>query len=140
VSERDIGRQQQDETVREHTNPLQEGTEGQGERARERASEMGREARERMSEYGQEAQHRAEEGRERTAESLGRAATEVRGRAGNMPGGQQVAEGMERTAEYLREHDTTEIMNDVERYVRQHPMQAIAGAVVAGFVIARILR
>jgi ElaB/YqjD/DUF883 family membrane-anchored ribosome-binding protein len=54
--------------------------------------------------------------------------------------GEKVAEGMERSATYLREHSTEDMRGDVERYVREHPMQAMAGALVAGFVLSRILR
>jgi ElaB/YqjD/DUF883 family membrane-anchored ribosome-binding protein len=47
---------------------------------------------------------------------------------------------MEKTATYVREHSTNEMLNDVETYVKEHPAQSVAGAVVAGFLLGRILR
>jgi hypothetical protein len=120
VNERETERMGPEEgTIREYGNPLEEG---------------GR------SDTGQQVREQVEQGRERTAEGVERVAGRVRERAANIPGSERVAEGMEGTARYLREHDTTEIMNDLERYVRQHPMQAVAGAVFAGFLIGRVLR
>jgi ElaB/YqjD/DUF883 family membrane-anchored ribosome-binding protein len=54
--------------------------------------------------------------------------------------GTTVASGMERTAEYLREHDTQAVLSDVEAYVKNHPAQALVGAVALGFVIGRVMR
>jgi ElaB/YqjD/DUF883 family membrane-anchored ribosome-binding protein len=97
------------------------------------------------SEYAGKAQEQVEAGKERAATGMERAAEQVRERVssqGGMAGkaGEKVAEGMERSATYLREHSTEDMRGDVERYVREHPMQAMAGALVAGFVLSRILR
>jgi ElaB/YqjD/DUF883 family membrane-anchored ribosome-binding protein len=51
----------------------------------------------------------------------------------------KVADSMESTASYLRDRDSSGILNDAEQYLRDHPMQAIAGAVAAGFVLGWIL-
>jgi ElaB/YqjD/DUF883 family membrane-anchored ribosome-binding protein len=53
---------------------------------------------------------------------------------------EKAAMGMERTAGYLREHSTGDMTADIETYVREHPMQGVAAAVLAGFVIGRVLR
>jgi ElaB/YqjD/DUF883 family membrane-anchored ribosome-binding protein len=45
-----------------------------------------------------------------------------------------------RTSEYLREHRANEVLDDVQGYVRKHPVQAIGGAVVTGLVIGRLLK
>ena len=47
---------------------------------------------------------------------------------------------MDKTATYLKEHDSQELMHDFEDYVKAHPLQAAAGALVAGFVLAKIVR
>jgi ElaB/YqjD/DUF883 family membrane-anchored ribosome-binding protein len=111
----------------------------------ERAEDVGERGREMASEHAGKAQEQMEAGKERAATGMERAAERVRERAGSQGGmagqaGEKVAEGMERSATYLREHSTEEIRGDVERYVREHPMQAMAGALVAGFVLSRILR
>jgi ElaB/YqjD/DUF883 family membrane-anchored ribosome-binding protein len=47
---------------------------------------------------------------------------------------------MESAAGYLKEHSTTEMWEDLEHYAKEHPGQALAGAVVTGFLLGRILR
>lgn len=93
----------------------------------------------------QQARQKADEGVDRAASGMQSAAEKLRERAEGKSGmtaevGTKAADTMERGASYLREHDTQEIIDDVERYVREHPMQALAGAVVGGFLIGRILR
>jgi ElaB/YqjD/DUF883 family membrane-anchored ribosome-binding protein len=89
-------------------------------------------------------QEKAEEGIDRAAEGVQGAADRIRSQAEERGGvtaeaGTKVADTMERTAGYLREHDSEQILDDVERYVRQHPVQAVAGAVVGGFILGRLL-
>lgn len=112
----------------------------------ERTGTQGRQdASQKATEFTRDAKQRAEEGKSRAAGTMEDAAQELRERAEGTGGvqakaGEKVAEGMEKTAGYLREKDTQQVMDDVERYVREHPVQAIAGAIFGGFVIARILR
>jgi hypothetical protein len=54
--------------------------------------------------------------------------------------GTKAADTLERTAGYLREHESTELWGDVQEYVKQHPASALVGALAAGFVLSRILR
>jgi ElaB/YqjD/DUF883 family membrane-anchored ribosome-binding protein len=119
-------------------------TGGMGAQVREKAGEYAGAAQEKAAEYGRAAQEQAEVGKERAAEGMQRMAEQLRERTPDegvtAAAGQKVAEGMERTAGYLREHEMTEMWSDLEEYVRQHPMQAMAGAVFAGFVIGRMIR
>ena len=32
-----------------------------------------------------------------------------------------------------------QVMDDIEKYVRNHPMQAVAGAIIGGFILGRVL-
>ncbi len=88
----------------------------QVERVREQGKEYMDKARQQASEYADRAQEQANVGKDKAAE------------------------GMSRTAEYLREHDTSRMWDDLEIFVRQHPLQAIAGAIFAGFIFARMIR
>jgi ElaB/YqjD/DUF883 family membrane-anchored ribosome-binding protein len=54
--------------------------------------------------------------------------------------GNAVADRIEQSAEYLRDRDTGQVMSGVEKYIREHPMQAVLGAVAIGFFIGRRLR
>jgi hypothetical protein len=119
----------------------QEGTEG----LREKAQEYRETTEEKASELGDKAQEQLETGKEHAAGRMERAAEIVRERASGSEGvpaeaASKVAGSMEGAATYLREHSTAEIWSDVEGYAREHPAQAIAGAVFAGFIIGRILR
>jgi ElaB/YqjD/DUF883 family membrane-anchored ribosome-binding protein len=102
-------------------------------------------AKEKAKDAGRKIQEQADAGRESAGEGLGTAAEKIRQKSQEQDGmaaeaGSKIAEGMDQTATYLKEHDTGEMVDDLERYIRQHPMQAVAGAVAAGFVIGRILR
>jgi len=47
---------------------------------------------------------------------------------------------MDRTASYLKEHDSQELWSEVEAFVKEHPMQAAAGALFAGYMLGKIIR
>jgi ElaB/YqjD/DUF883 family membrane-anchored ribosome-binding protein len=102
-------------------------------------------AREQMQNVAGQAKDQAEQVRERAADSTEMAADKLREQVEGRGGVQEkvgikAADAMERTAGYLREKRTDEIWHDVENMAREHPMQALGGAIVAGFVIGRILR
>jgi ElaB/YqjD/DUF883 family membrane-anchored ribosome-binding protein len=111
----------------------------------ERAQEMAGKARETASQYAEKAQEQLDHGTDQAAGGLEQAAEKLREQTqdgGGMPAqaGTKVAEGMESAAGYLREHNTEDMLADLEHYVKAHPTTALAGAVVAGFFIGRILR
>jgi ElaB/YqjD/DUF883 family membrane-anchored ribosome-binding protein len=102
-------------------------------------------AKEKASEYGDKAQEQAEKAKDQAAGGMEQAASMIRDRSRSMEGtpgeaGTKVAESMESAATYLKEHNTTEMWNDLEHFAKEHPGQALAGAVVTGFVLGRILR
>ncbi len=81
----------------------------------------------------------------KAAEGLGMASEQIRQRAQEQGGiqaqlGGRVADGLDKTSDYLETRDTAQVIDDVEAYVKAHPMAAVAGAVVGGFVLSRILR
>jgi ElaB/YqjD/DUF883 family membrane-anchored ribosome-binding protein len=100
---------------------------------------------ERASDMGGKVQEQAESQKDRAAGGLEKTASKMREQLGDKGGttaqvSDKVAGQLERTAGYLREHETDEIWDDIEQYVKDHPMQAAIGAAVAGFVVARALR
>lgn len=116
------------------------------EMAKEKAGEYGEMAREKAGAYGEKAREQAGVAKDQAASGMERVAGMVRERTAGGDGGvasqagTKLAGGMEKTAEYLRGRDVNEIWNDVETYARQHPGQAVLGAVLTGFLIGRILR
>ncbi|TAK80487.1 MAG: hypothetical protein EPO16_00640 [Dehalococcoidia bacterium] len=119
-----------------------EGLAGQakaaGSAAMEQAQELAPKARE-------TAYSAAESGREGAADAIERAATQIEGRVGGVEGmpakaAGRAAQGMHVAAEYLEHHETAEIIDDVEQYVRTHPMRSLTAAVATGFIVGRVLR
>jgi len=109
------------------------------------AAKAQQKAQETADEIGNKVQDRADAGVDRAAEGLQQAAEGMRARMEDQEGmqaqvGTKVAEGLERTAGYLKEHDSSEMWGDLESFVKEHPMQACAGALVAGFFMGRVLR
>jgi hypothetical protein len=125
---------------------MQDRARDYGDEARNKATEYADQAREKASEYGDKAREQAEAGKDQAASGMEKAAGMLRERTAGTDGGvasqagTKVADGMESAASYLRQHDTTEMWNDVEAYAKQHPTQALAGAVIAGFLLGRLIR
>lgn len=95
--------------------------------------------------YAERAREQIAAGKDQAAEGMERAAEMVRERTAGMGGmtaeaGTKAAETMERASGYLRQRGAGEVWDDIERYAREHPTQALAGALIAGFLIGRMLR
>ncbi|HEY6340054.1 MAG TPA: hypothetical protein VIY49_01065 [Bryobacteraceae bacterium] len=50
------------------------------------------------------------------------------------------AEGVQSTATYLREHDTRQMLSDIEDVVRKRPGQSLLMAAAVGFLVGRAFR
>jgi len=110
-----------------------------------RAKETGAQLADSAKEAGSQLAAGADTGMDRAASGLESAATQVRERAGEGDGmraaaGTKVADGLEKASTYLRDHESREVWDDLETYIRDHPTQALIGAVAAGFVLARVMR
>ena len=112
----------------------------------EQAGDVAEKAQEQAAAVKDRAMEQAEVGKQKAASGLHSAAEQLRNRTGDAEEGvksqvvTKAADTMEQTATYLEEHEASEIWEDFERFVKEHPMQAAAGALVAGFVVGRILR
>lgn len=87
----------------------------------------------------------ADAGLDKTADGLESAAEKLRSRTDGEAGvksavQEKAADAMEKTAGYLKEHDSKELMHDLEEFVKAHPIQAAVGALAAGYVIGKIAR
>lgn len=114
-------------------------------KATEEATNVKESVRENVSSFRTNAMEQVEQSRERAASGVETAAQQVKDRVSGAGGiqetaGIKVAEGMDKTAAYLREHDTKAMMSDFENYAKEHPTQAIAGAVAFGFLLGRLLK
>jgi ElaB/YqjD/DUF883 family membrane-anchored ribosome-binding protein len=114
-------------------------------RTMEGATRVKEGVRENVNNFRTSAMDQVEQSRERAAGGVESVAQQVRDRVSGTGGiqetaGVRVAEGMDKTAAYLREHDTKAMMSDFESYTKEHPTQAIMGAVALGFILGRILK
>jgi hypothetical protein len=88
-----------------------------------------------------------ERGRESAARGIHNAAEKIRSAADQLPGAEKVrnfagqaAQTFERTASYLRETDTKDMLDDLVEQTKARPMAFLLGAVAVGFVAGRLLR
>jgi ElaB/YqjD/DUF883 family membrane-anchored ribosome-binding protein len=71
----------------------------------------------------------------------------LRDKAETIPGGdkttqaaQMAADKMETASGYLREHEVSDMLTDVQTLVRQHPTESLVVALAAGFLLGRALK
>ncbi len=93
------------------------------------------------------ATERVERARGPVADTLHGAADTLREGAKGLPGGEQVAGvargaagALDSSADYLKSHDASEMMQDLMSFVKRHPAAALLAVGAVGFVIARALR
>jgi ElaB/YqjD/DUF883 family membrane-anchored ribosome-binding protein len=102
-------------------------------------------AKEQLDQGMDKAKDQVDAGMDKAAEGLDSAAERIKTMSSEHEGvpaqaGTKLAEGMETAATYLKEHSSDELLKDFEGYVKEHPAQAIVGAVFAGFLVGRIMR
>lgn len=105
----------------------------------------GETATEAKSALGEKLNTGADAGMNKAADGLGSAAEKMRTRAGDDEGvratvEEKTADAMDKTADFLKTHDSKELMTDLEEFVKAHPLQAAVGALAAGYVIGKIVR
>lgn len=88
-----------------------------------------------------------DERRQPAADAMESTASTLHDKAESLPGGPTVtnlahktADKLQSTADYVREHDSQAMMNDVERFVKDHPGQSLAVAAAVGFLFGRAFR
>jgi ElaB/YqjD/DUF883 family membrane-anchored ribosome-binding protein len=134
----------------EHTmsdrNPLDPSFKHSAEAVVERAGTRANDLKESMSDMARTVTQTVDNGRQTAAERLGSAASAVRDRADQLPGGPKVqqfaqaaAERLGTTADYVRSHDAKHMLADVERVVRNNPGPSLVIAAAFGFVLGRAL-
>ncbi|HYN07135.1 MAG TPA: hypothetical protein VES67_07070 [Vicinamibacterales bacterium] len=52
----------------------------------------------------------------------------------------QIKDRIESTVDYFREHGVQDVVDDLTRYVKSHPTQALIGAAMLGFVAGQLIR
>lgn len=73
--------------------------------------------------------------RENAAEVLNRVASRIQDTAESVT--DSIADGVESSASYLRDHDVRTMGKDVMNIARRYPMQSLGAALAIGFFIGR---
>jgi hypothetical protein len=114
---------------------------------KERAAEVAAKTKDKASQMADTVSEKLGQQRENAAEGLGRVASTLHEKAGSVPGGPKVvqfthniADGMESTATYLREHDFSKMGEDFMNVCRKYPTQSLAAALAIGFLLGRSAR
>jgi len=117
------------------------------EKLKDRVEEFRSRAKDKASHWTNTASETANQQRENAAAGLERAASTVHEKAARMPGGpravnaaHRVADGMEATATYLREHDFAAMRDDAINVCRRYPAQALLSAAAFGFLLGSAIR
>jgi ElaB/YqjD/DUF883 family membrane-anchored ribosome-binding protein len=97
-----------------------------------------------VSGLGRAAAEKIDNNRDAAAGGLETAASTLHEKAEALPGGEKVArlahstaDKLSGTAEYVREHDVTGMMADVERLVKANPGPSLLAAAAIGFLVGR---
>jgi ElaB/YqjD/DUF883 family membrane-anchored ribosome-binding protein len=117
--------------------------EGVKDTARETANRVQDQA----SRFGQRAADAIDSKRQDAASGLESAAAGIHRTANSLPGGERVsgfahqtADSLSNTAQYLRNHDVKDMASDMRRFVEDHPIPAVVGAALVGFLAGRAAR
>jgi hypothetical protein len=116
--------------------------------AKNRAAELASKLKDKASQLTSTVSDTVGRQRDNVAGGLDRAASTIHEKAGSLPGAGQkaadaanrLADGMESTASYLRDHDLKGMGNDVAGICRKYPLQSLLSAVAIGFLVGRSLR
>jgi len=97
-----------------------------------------------VSDFGRNAAATADDNRGAAARGLQTAASTLRQNADRLPGGETVtsvahaaADTLTSTADYVRDHDVSSMMADVERVVKNNPVPSLLAAAAIGFLVGR---
>ena len=110
-----------------------------------KAQEMGQQAQGKAADMGHMAQEKADAGMDAAASGLGQAASVLRqqGEQRNDAMGtaaSRTAETLESASTYLRDKDTSQLLDDIEAFVRERPVESVLIAAGIGFVLSRIVK
>jgi hypothetical protein len=74
------------------------------------------------------------------AGALDSAAVGLEHRADAMPRAAKAARALHDASAYIRDHDVDTMLYDMRQFVRTHPVEFLSAAVVAGYIVGRVIR
>jgi ElaB/YqjD/DUF883 family membrane-anchored ribosome-binding protein len=110
----------------------------------DKISETASQATHKIKDLGRTTADKIDQNRDSAADGLDAAASKIHQQAENLPGGEKVtnlahsaADKLTSTADYVRQHDLSSMMTDVERLVKNNPGPSLLFAGVIGFLVGR---
>jgi ElaB/YqjD/DUF883 family membrane-anchored ribosome-binding protein len=107
-------------------------------------SDAASQAKGKVADLSRAAASKIDENRDAAAGGLDSVATTLHERADSFPGGEPVtklahstANKLTTTAEYVRNHDVSGMMGDVEEVVKKNPGPSLFAAAIVGFLVGR---
>jgi ElaB/YqjD/DUF883 family membrane-anchored ribosome-binding protein len=111
---------------------------GTAARMKKTIADKASDAKESLNEFRRRAADKLDESRESTARVLEKTSTSLHSGTDQFSdAGHYAADRLQATADYVRETDLESIFEDVQNFVRRYPTQALAGAAILGFLVAR---
>ena len=125
--------------------PNAPGAENSGEsNLSDQASKAASEVKSRAQGLGRRAAERAEDARRAAAGGMDSVADTLHAKADSLPGGERVAgaahsaaDALASGAQYVRDHDVQDMLQDLLEVVRNNPGAALLGAAALGFLVGR---
>jgi len=115
--------------------------------AKDRAAGFASELKEKASHVASTVSDTVGRQRDNVAGGLDRVASTIHEKAGSLPGGPRaadaahsLADGMESTASYLRDHNLKDMGDSFTGICRKYPVQTVISALAVGFLVGRALR
>jgi ElaB/YqjD/DUF883 family membrane-anchored ribosome-binding protein len=109
-------------------------------------SERAAQVKDKVSDMARTAADTIDKRRSTAADGLETAASTLHEKAGSLPGGERVnelartaAEQLSSTADYVRTHNVSRMMTDVETLVKNNPGPSLVAAAVFGFLVGRAM-
>ena len=113
--------------------------------ATDRAAEMARQAKDKASEIGRNAVNKLDQGRQQAASALENTAHSLR--YNTTQGGDPLARvanatasRLQTTADYMRQHDMSGMMNDAGAVIKRNPGMSLIAACAVGFLLGSAMR
>ena len=130
-----------------YSNKIKQAADSDFQDVKEQVSDIAAKTKEKVGQVSEALSDKLDEQRTNAADGLGRVASTIHEKADSIPGGatvadftHSIADGMESTANYLREHDFSDMSKDVMSICRKYPIQSMVAALAVGFLVGRSRR
>lgn len=129
-------------TFGEGTDPMAEGASSnlQG-----KVAQAAAETKEQLADAERKTLEQVDQQRQTAASGLDAAASTLHESAEKLPGGEKVsraahatADKVQQTADYVREHDVSAMVQDIQGVVRRYPGESLLAAAAVGFLVGRL--